>query len=75
MGCDCVLICGPEGDEKQLNVHRAILMSSSPVFCAMFTNKFKENIQSEVRIDDVSSEAVTLLLKYIYAGYIYICLF
>ena len=43
-------------------------MSSSPVFQAMFENDMQEKKNSEVRIEDIPSDAVKLMLDYIYGG-------
>ena len=55
-------------DDVIFPVHRAILMSSSPVFQAMFENDMQEKKNSEVRIEDIPSDAVKLMLDYIYGG-------
>jgi len=43
-------------------------MSSSPVFQAMFENDMVEKKNSEVKIEDIPSDAVKLMLDYIYGG-------
>lgn len=55
-------------DQIIFNVHRAILMSSSPVFHAMFDLEMQEKKTSEIQIEDIPSIAVKLMLEYIYGG-------
>lgn len=69
IGCDCtVVVIEQSKDDVIFPVHRAILMSSSPVFQAMFENDMQEKKNSEVRIEDIPSDAVKLMLDYIYGG-------
>merc|ERR1712228_737991 len=69
IGCDCSVIVIESGkDDEIFFVHRAILMSSSPVFQAMFENDMQEKKNSEIRIEDIPSDAVKLMLDYIYGG-------
>ena len=69
IGCDCsVIVCESNKDDEIFFVHRAILMSSSPVFQAMFENDMQEKKNSEVKIEDIPSDAVKLMLDYIYGG-------
>eukprot|EP01083_Nonionella_stella_P293202 997075_1 len=69
IGCDCTVVVIEQNKEDVIfPVHRAILMSSSPVFQAMFENDMQEKKNSEVRIEDIPSDAVKLMLDYIYGG-------
>merc|ERR1712154_636228 len=69
IGCDCtVIVIEQNKDDQIFPVHRAILMSSSPVFQAMFENDMVEKKNSEVKIEDIPSDAVKLMLDYIYGG-------
>merc|ERR1712087_787183 len=69
IGCDCtVMVMEQNKDHAVFPVHRAILMSSSPVFQAMFENDMVEKKNSEVRIEDIPADAVKLMLDYIYGG-------
>eukprot|EP01084_Bolivina_argentea_P311435 539069_1 len=70
IGCDCTVMVIEQNKEDDVifPVHRAILMSSSPVFQAMFENDMQEKKNSEVRIEDIPSDAVKLMLDYIYGG-------
>jgi len=69
IGCDCtVMVIEQNKEHTEFPVHRAILMSSSPVFQAMFENDMVEKKNSEVRIEDIPSDAVKLMLDYIYGG-------
>eukprot|EP01084_Bolivina_argentea_P104315 186790_1 len=63
IGCDCTVVIIEQNKEDVIfPVHRAILMSSSPVFQAMFENDMQEKKNSEVRIEDIPSDAVKLML-------------
>uniref|UniRef100_A0A6V7I060 BTB domain-containing protein n=1 Tax=Bracon brevicornis TaxID=1563983 RepID=A0A6V7I060_9HYME len=54
------------GDEK-LRAHKVILTARSPVFNAMFANKTTlESQKNEVNIEDLTSDVVRHILKYIY---------
>ncbi|WOK96427.1 BTB/POZ domain-containing protein [Canna indica] len=49
-----------------LKAHKAILASSSPVFESMFMHDLMEKESSVIEIEDISSEACSTLLAYIY---------
>lgn len=46
--------------------HKAILSASSPVFHSMFLHNLKEKESSTIYIEDMSTEACTALLTYLY---------
>ncbi|XP_039120364.1 BTB/POZ domain-containing protein At1g21780-like [Dioscorea cayenensis subsp. rotundata] len=49
-----------------LKAHKAVLAASSPVFVSMFLHNLKEKESSMINIDDMSMEACSCLLSYIY---------
>ncbi|KAJ8679107.1 hypothetical protein QAD02_014894 [Eretmocerus hayati] len=55
-------------NEEELHAHKSILAIKSPVFAAMFTHNMKENQQGLVKIEDVTSETMRELLRFIYVG-------
>ncbi|XP_054718544.1 speckle-type POZ protein-like [Uloborus diversus] len=55
-------------DEKDFNVHRAILAARSPVFAAMFEHDTIEKMSNRVNISDITSDVLQLILKYIYTN-------
>ncbi|XP_055348883.1 uncharacterized protein LOC129595798 [Paramacrobiotus metropolitanus] len=59
---DCKLVC----QGREFPVHRAILANQSPVFAAMFQNNMEEKSTGICRIDDMSSEVVTALIRFVY---------
>ncbi len=67
---DVTLVVGqPEQNKKELKVHRFLLSAFSPVFAAMFSHtETKEALEKRVVIEDLSTEAMERLLRYIYIG-------
>ncbi|XP_074651030.1 kelch-like protein 5 isoform X2 [Tubulanus polymorphus] len=61
---DVVLVTG----QKRIAAHRVVLSASSDYFAAMFTNDVKEASQDEIKMKDVDSEALALLVQYMYTG-------
>lgn len=51
---------------KDFKAHRCILAARSTVFAAMFNHDLKEKLENRVVIDDISSDAIQQLLKYLY---------
>lgn len=51
-----------------VGAHRAILASRSSVFCSMFSYDLKEKELSSISILDMSHEALTVFLNYIYGN-------
>lgn len=62
--CDAT-ICIP-GERKLLPVHRAIMSSCSDFFRSLFTNGLQETLQDEVKIHDVSLNAMEAIIDYAY---------
>jgi BTB/POZ domain len=58
------LVCG----QKEFLVHKAILSSRSKVFQAMFEHKMLENERSRVEIEDIESDIMLEILRFIYTG-------
>ena len=61
---DFVLLC--QGEEVQ--VHKFVLSSRSPVFAAMFQSQMSENVKGEMTIDDVEKDVLKELLRYMYSA-------
>ncbi|KAJ8667064.1 hypothetical protein QAD02_008726 [Eretmocerus hayati] len=53
---------------KSFEVNRKILSSRSVVFRAMFEHDMKEKVESTVYIEDIDSEIIQELLRYIYCN-------
>lgn len=53
---------------KKFKVHRAILAAASPVFDALFTTKFCENVTNECFVKDIEPTIFQYLLDFIYCG-------
>ena len=49
-------------DGNTISAHKFMLVSRSPVFCAMFTGPAKDE-NSEIKIEDVDKEAFTEMLR------------
>ncbi|XP_064636563.1 kelch-like protein 5 isoform X3 [Lineus longissimus] len=62
--CDVILVTGA----KRIAAHRVVLSAASDYFAAMFTNDVKEASQEEIKMKDVDSEALALLVQYMYTG-------
>lgn len=61
---DVTLVVG----EKDFHVHKAILASRSPVFCAMFQHDMKERRENRVVIEDLAPEVVEEMLRFVYTN-------
>ena len=48
--------------ENTISAHKYMLISRSPVFCAMFTGPAKDD-SSEIKIEDVNKDAFTEMLR------------
>ena len=60
-----VILCLSDG--KEIPTHKAILGSRSSVFEAMFSHgKMLENQDNRVKIDDISSEIMEIILNFVY---------
>lgn len=51
-----------------LKAHKAVLASSSPVFSSMFEHDLREKKSSTIEIEDMSLEACSALLNFIYGS-------
>lgn len=54
-------------NQKEFNVHRAILAAHSDYFKAMFTSNFKESAESRIFINEVKVDIFQKLLEFIYS--------
>ena len=60
-----VILCLSDG--KEIPSHKAILGCRSSVFEAMFSHdKMSENQDNRVKIDDISSEIMEIILNFVY---------
>ncbi|XP_077997874.1 kelch-like protein 25 [Glandiceps talaboti] len=60
--CDVTLVV----EDKDFPCHRLILAANSPFFKAMFLSGMQESFRSRITLQDITSEAMTSLLQYIY---------
>jgi len=56
------------GEVKLIKAHRCILAARSVVLQRMFASEMKEKITGKLVVDDIGSDAVQIILKYIYCG-------
>lgn len=56
------------GDNGNIFVHKNILSIRSPVFATMMETAMVESEENEVTISDISSQALTEFLRFIYCG-------
>jgi len=56
------------GGVKRFKAHKCILAARSAVLQRMFASDMKEKITGELLVDDISSDAVQIILDYIYCG-------
>jgi len=61
--CDVVLIA----ENIQVPAHKMVLASCSPYFNAMFTS-FEESRQDRITLQGMDSQALQLLIEYIYTA-------
>merc|ERR1712098_223556 len=61
---DVVVKCGGINFE----CHKVVLAVASPVFKTMLTSNMQEEINNEIKIDDIKPEVMTELLEFIYTG-------
>ena len=52
----------------EFRVHKAVLVTRSPVFSAMFSHQLKEEETGRIEINDIEKEVVEEMLKFIYTG-------
>lgn len=55
-------------DDREFNVHKAVLAAGSSVFAAMFRCKMKESIENQLLVEDSTPEVMTEFLRFIYTG-------
>ena len=55
-------------DGQPFHAHKIILAARSPVFAAMFAHNMREKKESNVHINDVDSDTLSAMLRYIYTG-------
>ncbi|CAH1781616.1 unnamed protein product [Owenia fusiformis] len=60
-------------DNQDYPCHRNILAISSPFFMAMFTNDLAEKQQDKIKLKDLDSKTMELILDYIYTGTVNLC--
>ena len=58
-------------DDNTFHAHKHVLAKKSEVFAAMFKHDMLENNENSVKIEDVSFEAMSAMLRYIYLNRIF----
>ena len=53
---------------KVVKCHGVVIAASSPVFKAMLKSKMKEATEKQVMLDNISPEALDIIVEYIYTG-------
>lgn len=61
--CDVTLIA----DNVEIPAHKMVLAACSPYFYAMFTS-FEESKQDKITLKEIDSQALTLLVEYVYTS-------
>lgn len=57
-----------EGPSDPVLAHRVILSSESTVFKTMLSGNFKESGAVEIRLEDISSNALAMVVRYLYGA-------
>jgi len=66
--CDVTLVAG---EDVEIPAHKMVLAACSPYFYAMFTS-FEESKLERVTLQGVDSEALKLLVDYVYSAEIHV---
>ncbi|XP_061414142.1 LOW QUALITY PROTEIN: kelch-like ECH-associated protein 1B [Lethenteron reissneri] len=66
--CDVTLRVRAGGDEKDVEAHKVVLASCSPVFRAMFTAGLKESAMEVVTIEGVHPKVMERLVEFAYTA-------
>ncbi len=65
VACDVTFLVGPqEGERKEIQAHKLILLARSPVFQAMFCGALAENSGSSINIPDIDPDVFMQMLRY-----------
>ncbi|XP_043554400.1 kelch-like protein 2 isoform X1 [Chiloscyllium plagiosum] len=62
--CDVTLVA----DDTEISAHRVVLAACSPYFHAMFTGEMSESKAKRVRIKEVDSWTLSILVDYVYTA-------
>ena len=62
--CDSILIV----DKKEIFCHRAVLISNSSYFLAMFTSGLLETNKTEIKLNEIDAESLESIVNYMYTG-------
>ena len=62
--CDVTLVAGG----REFRAHRVVLASSSPYFCAMFTNEHLESKQNRIILKQIEPSTLEVLLDFVYTS-------
>lgn len=58
-------------EDREIHLHKIILVCKSPVFAAMFEHAMTENHNNTVVIVDISYKVLKEMLRFIYTGEVY----
>ena len=53
---------------KAVECHRVIMAANSPVLKAMLKSKMKETSQKQMNLDNISPQAMNVVVRYMYTG-------
>jgi len=65
--CDVTLVA----DSTEVPAHKMVLAACSPYFYAMFTS-FEESKQDRITLQGVDSQALQLLVEYVYSSEVHV---
>lgn len=61
-----VRLCGSEDDATTIQAHKCVLSTVSAVFANLLSTSFKESRQEVIRLEDVSSRGLGIIVRHMY---------
>jgi BTB/POZ domain/Ankyrin repeats (3 copies) len=62
---DCTIVTD---DGEHIPAHRIVLSANSPMFASIFEHDWKENLDGQVQLSQVSTKALKCMLEFMYTG-------